>query len=102
MEGLSAVKTKFEGGLTILHDAEEDAVMAEFCGDYNTREIIIIIINGVPVPTHLSGDSTLQRRLSYKHFHLRSVVVITDIIIFIVIIVVVVVGIIIIIIIIIK
>jgi len=26
VEGLSAVKTKFEGGLTILHDAEEDVV----------------------------------------------------------------------------
>jgi len=26
MEGLTAAKTKFEGGLTILHDAEEDAV----------------------------------------------------------------------------
>ena len=44
--------------------------------------------NSVPVPTHLSGDSTLQRRVSCKHFHLRSVVVIPDIIIFIVIIVV--------------
>ena len=43
--------------------------------------------NGVPVPAHLSGDSTLQRRVSYKHFHFRSVVVIPDIIIFIVIIV---------------
>ena len=43
--------------------------------------------NGV-VPTH--GDLTLQRRVSCKHFHLRSVVVIPDIIIFIVIIVVVV------------
>ena len=45
--------------------------------------------NGAPVPTHLSGDSTLQRRVSCKHFHLRSVVVIPDISIFIVIIVVV-------------
>ena len=45
--------------------------------------------NGVPVPTHLIGYSTLQRRVSYKHFHFRSVVVIPDIIIFIVIIVVV-------------
>jgi len=26
MEGFSAAKTKFECGLTILHDAEEDAV----------------------------------------------------------------------------
>jgi len=56
------------------------------------RIIIIIIIlfarNDIPVPTHLSGDSTLQRRVSCKHFHLRSVVVIPDIIIFIVIIVV--------------
>ena len=43
--------------------------------------------NSVPVPTHLSGDSTLQHRVSCKHFHFRSVVVIPDIIIFIVIIV---------------
>ena len=44
--------------------------------------------NGVPVPTHLSGDSTLQRRVSCNHFHFRTVVVIPDIIIFIAIIVV--------------
>ena len=43
--------------------------------------------NGVPVPTHLSGDSTIQRRVSYKHFHLRSVVVIPDIIIVIIVVV---------------
>ena len=46
--------------------------------------------NGIPVPTHLSGDSTLQCRVSCKHFYFRSLVVIPDIIIFIVIIVVVV------------
>jgi len=44
--------------------------------------------NGFPVPTHLSGDSTLQRRVSCNHFHFRTVVVIPDIIIFIAIIVV--------------
>jgi len=37
--------------------------------------------NGVPVPTHLSGDSTLQCRVSCKHFYFRSLVVIPDIII---------------------
>ena len=41
------------------------------------------------IPTHLSGDSTLQRRVSCKHFHFRSVLVIPDIIIFVIIIVVV-------------
>jgi len=44
--------------------------------------------NGVPVPAHLSGDSTLLRRVSCKHFHFRSIVVIPDIIIILVIIVV--------------
>ena len=40
-------------------------------------------------PAHLSGDSTLQRRMSCKQFHFRSVVVIPEIIIIFVIIVVV-------------
>ena len=45
--------------------------------------------NGVLVPTHFSGDSTIQRRVSCKHFHFRSVIFIPDIIIFIIIIIVV-------------
>jgi len=32
----SCLQTKFEGGLTILHDAKE---VAEFCEDYSTCEM---------------------------------------------------------------
>jgi len=46
------VQTKFKGGLTILHNAEDDGVnyMAEFYGDHGTREIIVIGFK-MPGPT---------------------------------------------------